>query len=277
MCFFVVIFGLALVFIGSSCSDEPQDVAFLFDREGDDRIMVNSPGGSSEARYLIVTHSTANLGYVDSTRPNHEAYARKHGYDYWHRRGLISDSYVDPRVSAERISHRWGLYLQKIHAVKEALEYENHRYQYVFWLDPDAVFSDLERSLESFVTTYGRGRTSQVEKEFWVATDLFNSAASTVNAGVFMVKNTESGRRRIQAILDTFPHLKGYGTPEQLGIQSVVFAKDSTQRMGLAKGEKLACHLMIRRLRFCLSGASIRCIGARVLSTTKRFGVLAIS
>ena len=109
---------------------------------------------------------------------------------------------------------------------------------------PDAVFSDLERSLESFVTTYGRGRTSQVEKEFWVATDLFNSAASTVNAGVFMVKNTESGRRRIQAILDTFPHLKGYGTPEQLGIQSVVFAKDSTQRMGLAKGEKLACHLM---------------------------------
>ena len=120
-----------LLFAGIACQeyDPDEELSFLFNRKGDQDIVVNYHASFFGDKFVIVTHSTANLGYVKATMKNHMAYAKKQGYDYWHRRGLISLDYQDPKSS--KLQYKWGLFWQKIHAVKEALDHAEHKYQFL--------------------------------------------------------------------------------------------------------------------------------------------------
>jgi hypothetical protein len=101
---------------------------------------------------------------------NHRMYAARHSHDYLHDTG--------PYQALQNI------YFFKLHSVEKALPH----YDWVFWIDDDAFFTDFEKDLAGFIQDISPDVflvicKSPVNPQGW---------STFLNSGVFFVKNCEA-------------------------------------------------------------------------------------
>jgi hypothetical protein len=159
-------------------------------------------------RIAIVSHSTLNIKYLDATIDNHHRYAKKFGYDYIFRNGVLTQRYLD-RTQGSAV-FQLGLYWQKLQAVKEALE---EGYDWVLWVDPDILFTNFETSLEDIIH---KSRTHN--EEFIIAGENF----CKVNTGVFLVHQSAWSHQMLEHIASLHFAYKRDLLPEQLAVQDYI-------------------------------------------------------
>lgn len=161
----------------------------------------------------LVTHSTLDVPYLDATSNNHLRYAKKFKLDRHSRNNLISTKFTN-EFAASKV-FQLGLYWQKLIAVRDLLnlkENNKYRYEWVWWLDADALFTNFSKSPQNFIKKFGAG------KDIIIAKDPF----SALNAGVFLVRNTQFSRDFIDDIINLFPYYKNAKLPEQTAMQDYV-------------------------------------------------------
>lgn len=113
-----------------------------------------------------------------NSQVNHRLYASRHGYRY------IFDSTprFDPRT-----------YMRKLEAVLEYLD----MFDWLFWIDDDAYFTDFEIPLETFIK-------SNLEAEFIVCKSPSTKELFTrISSGQFLLKNTPRAKQFIADALAT--------------------------------------------------------------------------
>jgi hypothetical protein len=113
---------------------------------------------------------------------NHSFYANRHSYDY------VFD--VGPYPSLQ------NFFFIKIQAVRSRL----HLYDWVFWLDDDAFFTNLDTRLESFVEARRQDEFLLVCQG--VVSNL-RGRFTFLNSGVFFVKNCQDSVAFLDAVKDT--------------------------------------------------------------------------
>lgn len=107
-------------------------------------------------KILILSHHTLDADYLEYTWQNHKRYAQKNAYDYWFRNGKIDgNKFSDPDGKNDIFKH--GLYWQKVAAAEQALaitdENNNPAYRWVMWIDADAFFTDLDKRIETIISS----------------------------------------------------------------------------------------------------------------------------
>jgi len=145
--------------------------------------------GVEPGRICVVMLATPNiLNYSQHAISANKLYSEHHGYGF-----RVFTEGLDP------VRHpSW----HKIRAVQQVLE--TGFYDYVFWIDADAVFTDFDARLEEICR----------ESDFSFTTDppMWSTLA---NGGVWMVRNTPGGRNflaRVWASPDRVEALGGYVT-----------------------------------------------------------------
>lgn len=121
------------------------------------------------SRICVASIATPSLKELaDMTMPNKIEYCERHGY------------------SAALVT-QVGKYLgyDKIHLIDGLLL--SNKYDYVYWCDNDTLFTNFNKKIEDLIDD---------EHDFFICTD----SAKHINAGVFIVKNSEGGRGYINHI-----------------------------------------------------------------------------
>jgi hypothetical protein len=110
---------------------------------------------------------------------NHRIYADLHGYDYVFDTGPVSTLQ--------------NAYFLKIQAMQRVL----HQYDWVFWIDDDAFFTNFDRRLESFVEGIQR------ESFLLICQGLVlnrRGQFAFLNSGVFLLKNCGESTRFLELV-----------------------------------------------------------------------------
>jgi hypothetical protein len=160
---------------------------------------------------LIITYDNrADEAYVIEHNKNFTSYVNKHGYEY----KFISKC-------------NKNVYWCKIYLVYEMLQ--SNLYDYVMWIDSDAVILDMDFDLNNMINSY--------DCHLFLTDD--NNAfglINHINAGVFIIKNSDIGINYIKECLKhDVPNciniktnkLKGIwaGTCYEQGIMNIVLEK----------------------------------------------------
>lgn len=86
--------------------------------------------------------------YISIVKSNHASYAQKHGYGYEFFSELPSEASLDiDRVGDSFVFYSWG----KVFWCLSSLLKESN-YDYVFWIDSDSLFINMECSLDDLVS-----------------------------------------------------------------------------------------------------------------------------
>lgn len=166
-------------------------------------------GNKQEEKIIIVSHYTISKcnSYIKPVIKNHQEYAKKHGYDYWFRNGVLSTKFIDPKPENVGISIRfYGLYWQKIIAIKQAMDLvENHRHKYawIFWIDTDAAFTDFNKSLDQLKQEININNTYLVTAKDMSCDDNNFCLHGCINAGVMLFRNNAKSRQLIDNIINS--------------------------------------------------------------------------
>lgn len=182
---------------------------------------------------LIVSHFTIDNNFIMRAVDNHKEYAKKHHYDYWFRNGIIDGkSFENP--GHEKCIFKIGLYWQKIKAIEDAFaiqENGQNKYEWVMWVDGDAVFTDMDKSVDDLLKEVGG------ENSYFIIT---KDISSCVNAGVFLIRNNTQGRELIANVRKSFDNYKSEGFPEQIAIEDFIYglAKFKDNELQVAKFDK---------------------------------------
>jgi hypothetical protein len=116
------------------------------------------------------------------TMINQKAYADRHGYRY------LFD--ITPRAD------RTSVYYHKLLAISDALPYT----EWLFWIDDDAAFTQLEISFETLVPELKHDNLSAI----FCASPVNPAGGWTlISSGNFFVRNDEAGRTLIDRALHT--------------------------------------------------------------------------
>lgn len=119
---------------------------------------------------LILSGSTRNWLPATISRPNHEAYAAKHGYRYQHETFTEGGSWTKPRAIAKAM--------------------EDYSFPWVFWIDADAIITNMEKYFFH----------EDIDPGITMGTDI-----NGPNAGVMMLQNTPMVRQLLWAVNHTGP------------------------------------------------------------------------
>lgn len=172
--------------------------------------------GANPTKTIVISHYTLDNSYIRSAIENHRDYTSKHSYDYWFRNGNIDNGYFYYQASTYKVFHL-GLYWQKVQMLKDVSEMRkedgSYRYDWIFWVDGDAVFADMNKSIEDFKKEEG------IENDFFV---IARDPNTCLNAGVFLMRNNEEGRDFLKFLIDSFPYYKD-GLPEQTAIEDILY------------------------------------------------------
>ncbi len=172
---------------------------------------------------IIVSHYTLDHMFAMSIIQNHRKYAKKHGYDYWFRNGIIEHKFTN--IKQRYINNPlifFGLRWQKFTAIKQAMDIKNgdkHKYEWIMWLDGDADFTDMNKNLDDLK------KTLNITKDhyFIIAKNASNSIPNNcVNTGVFLIRNNNKSRKFIKNIITSFPVYTDY-LSDQTVIQDQIF------------------------------------------------------
>lgn len=132
------------------------------------------------------------------TMINQKAYADRHGYRY--------SFDITPRTN------RRNKYYHKLHAIRDALPQAD----WLFWIDDDAAFTQMQVSLESQVPELGRNDLSAI---FCVSPVNPNGGWTTVSSGNFFVRNDAAGQKLIeQAIQTDLETVRAWWNTDSLGM-----------------------------------------------------------
>ncbi len=119
---------------------------------------------------VVSLYTPEILQLAQYTSVNHKAYCDKHGYDYILYQGRFSKRHP-----------AWD----KVKAIEEVLP----NYDYVLWIDTDAIFVDFNQKLESFII-YPERYNGYFCKD--------PAPTIYVNTGVFLIKNCEWSFRLLE-------------------------------------------------------------------------------
>jgi hypothetical protein len=115
-----------------------------------------------------------NKPWVKNALENHRMYCNKHGYDYVLR--------TVPKT--DRIPN-W----EKINLILELID--NNKYDILFWMDTDSVFTNLDIKIESLL---------DIRNDFY-----FSGDTNIINSGHFIFRNTEWSKKQLKHIWDIYP------------------------------------------------------------------------
>lgn len=228
---YLLLLVLCCICMGSSCdyiassSSNPKKKYEFIPEDPNWRLEELYADKSKKPTIAVVSHYTVDEDYLPFIKlaiENHKKYARENKYDYYFRNGTIkgSEKYFWPQ--AEGRTFQLGLYWQKILAVQELLDKtENGKrvYDYVLWIDADAIFTRPKLKLESFIDDADK------DTFLFIAEDINSHSPlvmrSCVNTGVFMVKNSDKGRDFMRQVDDAFEIYKVLKIPEQSAVQDL--------------------------------------------------------
>lgn len=132
------------------------------------------------------------------TMLNHRAYADRHGYVYRFD--------ISPRAG------RQNLYFHKLDAIKDALP----NTEWLFWIDDDAAFTQLDRTFADVVPEMGDADTFAI---FCASPVNPQGGWTTLSAGNFFIRNCARGRALIEAAIGTdLTQVEGWWDREALGM-----------------------------------------------------------
>ena len=121
---------------------------------------------------LVTLCDHSELPYVKLSNGSKKDYCKLHGYDFvYYDRNLCPDKHPV-----------WA----KIPAVLNIID----KYDYVFWVDADAVIANKDFKVE---TLFG-------EKDIYVSVDI-----KGINFGIFAVKNSETSKKFLKKIYEMYP------------------------------------------------------------------------
>jgi len=132
-------------------------------------------------KILIITTENRDDEYIKLHDINFDKYSKIHGYEY-----LRLDNCVKEESS---------IYWCKIHKVKQGLV--SGKYDYVMWCDSDTIITDNQVSIDYFISKLG-------EPDIIFGNDhngLHINIIHNINAGVFLIKNSEIGKSFIDDCL----------------------------------------------------------------------------
>jgi hypothetical protein len=123
-------------------------------------------------------------GYLEYHNQSFSKYASNNNYDYL----FLNECSNNEKVN---INDYWC----KIYKVLEILK--TNKYNYVMWVDSDTIITDYNKSLESFISKFG-------DKDIIIGLDCWEKCNSLhqINSGVFIIKNSEVGKRFLQDCID---------------------------------------------------------------------------
>lgn len=135
--------------------------------------------GFTDSRFALVTSEDRNDSYIKLHDDNFREYCKKHNYTYIRKNNELIDNEIVP------------VYWYKLKLVKQILDSYKYgdKYDYVMWADSDTIVIDTDKKLESIVSS---------GKDIYIGTDYLSS---TLNAGLFIIKNSEIGRAFINDCL----------------------------------------------------------------------------
>lgn len=132
----------------------------------------------------IVSLATENMrAMTDISFKNHKYYAQKYDYNYL--------CYFDTMVDLRFVT--WN----KVFVIKELL----HSFKYVMWIDADAIFTNMDITLESIIE-------KEPEKHLWVCDDI---GGWRLNTGVMIWENHDWSKKVIEdwSLMEKIPHNQG--------------------------------------------------------------------
>lgn len=129
-------------------------------------------------KIAFVTFEDRKDDYIDLHNKNVEKYCKKWSYDY-----------IFTETNKTGISPYW----YKLHLVQNALLTDE--YDYVFWLDSDVIINKHDISL-------GEDILKKYASDIFVASD--NIKHDVCNSGLFVIKNSEVGRRFMKDWINSF-------------------------------------------------------------------------
>lgn len=177
------------------------------------------------AKIAIVDHSTLDAPFFKLSQENHRNYAKKHGYHYISRNGVISGAYFKDPQHTNRIRNL-GLYWQKITALLDAANITNpnnqeRKYEWLLWMDADALFTNMDKRLEDIIQNYPEAYLIMPSDE----SEFGDPQAIVINNGVFLIRNNELGRLFLERARDLYGAYKDNGCPEQDAMQDLIFGR----------------------------------------------------
>eukprot|EP00434_Breviolum_minutum_P025517 symbB.v1.2.022547.t1/scaffold2009.1/size92556/6 len=178
----------------------------------DESVVWTPPQFRLQSRVAIV--SICAYGETEPVRvigtENHQVYAELHGYDLYQ---VTDKSQIQPNIASQMDIQdgRHKPFFWKVNVVKNVLEQQSPRYDWVLWIDCDAFFMDPGRTIDSVIHMYSANTTaatklgprrfgedlqqqtmhqrvhvpSPPEVSLIVATD-----SSGINNGVWLMKNS---------------------------------------------------------------------------------------
>lgn len=137
------------------------------------------------AKLLVLSGYTPNLSaFADLAAQNHREYCALRGYQYRCRQ---SGHYEGRHPT-------WSKILFMLGALAESDDQGEKAWQWVFWIDPDAIFTNFTISLESCLTDLAPGQDMVLGEDVW-----------GVNAGLWFVKNTAWSNECLSAVWQADP------------------------------------------------------------------------
>jgi hypothetical protein len=126
-------------------------------------------------KIAITTSEDRDYDYIAMHDKNFQEYCNKHGYDYVRMHNEV--------INNQRVPVYW----YKIQLVDKLLN--SGKYCYVMWADSDSLVMNPEFKIEDIVSS---------GKDIYIGTDY---GFPTYNAGLFIIKNSETGRKFVKELL----------------------------------------------------------------------------
>ena len=166
----IVVFIIVILLLG-------ENIKILYYTINKPKKNLFTPVPLKKRKIAIITAENRNDEYIKYHDLNCKKYSRIHGYSY------IRLNNCDPIESST--------YWCKIYKVKKFLESGN--YDYVLWLDSDTIFTNFDTSIDYYISKMG-------EPDIIISND---SNSYILNAGIFLIKNSNIGRSFINDCINT--------------------------------------------------------------------------
>ncbi len=182
-------------------------------------------------RTCLVGHATpAMASFSQLSDLNHSAYASKWGYHRLMYRGYLTGTqFLNPRYGKDQPLQRYGLFWQKPWAVRDALSRRDDSgrplCEWVLWLDGDTLITDMSRSIADVLKRYPENKDIVLARE--EANKPGTKPLNIINAGVYFIRNTETGRGFIQKVLDLYnPNIEMAYADQDAVVQAALHIDD---------------------------------------------------
>ena len=169
-------------------------------------------------------------GHTDPSMPpkleqvfaNHRAYAARHNYTYI----LQTDPFPEAAGKAT------GKYWTKLHLLRRLLR-PPHRYDWVLWVDSDAVFVNMEWSVERLLAlpgvqlspTAAEGTAAgQADRGRPPTSFIFSGDTNAINTGVLLVRSTDYARTAVDEVCRLGTVMETAGITIAMGSDNAAFS-----------------------------------------------------